>query len=250
MTTAPDTGAAAAAGAPPARLTTRPAGRAALIAYLPGAAGAAYLAAWVAGLSAWPDNLALNATAAQAAAAYAAHPAQAVVQYLLVEGLAGLLLGVVLGCALLPRLGGAGALRARSAALLAVTAVGVSLAQCVTGLMLVSAAAGHDVSRAGDLSNLVSQLDGIKMIAIAAAAVLLAVPGGPASAVPRWLRGVGVALAVALVVSGYAYLALSQPLAWTAYVSGTLLLVWVTGLGIALAVSWRRAPGGRPGRGR
>lgn len=248
MTTAPETGAAA--GAPPARLTARVPGRAALIAYLPGAAGAAYFAAWVAGLSVWPDNLALNATAAQAAAAYAAHPAQAVVQYLLVEGLAGLLLGVVLGCALLPRLRGAGALRARSAALLAVTAVGVSLAQCVIGLMLVGAATGHDVSRAGDLSNLVNQLDGIKMIAIAASAVLLAVPGGPASGVPRWLRVVGVALAAALVASGYAYLALSQPLAWTAYVSGTLLLLWVTGLGIALTVSRRREPGAGPGTGR
>jgi hypothetical protein len=30
-----------------------------------------------------------------------------------------------------------------------------------------------------------------------------------------------------------AYLALAQPLAWTAYVSGTLLLLWVTDLGIA-----------------
>ncbi|HEX3715155.1 MAG TPA: hypothetical protein VHV09_20340 [Trebonia sp.] len=248
MTTAPQTGAAA--GAPPARVTARPGGRTALIAYLPAAAGGAYLLTWVAGLAVWPDNLALNATAAQTAAAYSAHPAQAVVQYLLVEGVAGLLLGFVLGCALFPRLRGAGALRARSAALAAVTAVGVSLAQCVTGLMLVSAAAGHDVSRAGDLSNLVNQLDGVKMIAIAASAVLLAVPGGPASAVPRWLRVVGVALAAALGASGYAYLALSQPLAWTAYVSGTLLLLWVTGLGIALTVSRRRGPGAGPGTGR
>jgi hypothetical protein len=88
------------------------------------------------------------------------------------------------------------------------------------------------------------------MIAIAASAVLLAVPGGPASAVPRWLRVVGVALAAALGASGYAYLALSQPLAWTAYVSGTLLLLWVTGLGIALTVSRRRGPGAGPGTGR
>lgn len=43
-------------------------------------------------------------------------------------------------------------------------------------------------------------------------------------------------LAIALVASGYAYLALSQPLSWTAYVFGTLLLLWVTGLGIALTV--------------
>jgi len=39
---------------------------------------------------------------------------------------------------------------------------------------------------------------------------------------------------IALVASGYAYLALSQSLSWTAYVSGPLLLLWVTGLGVTL----------------
>jgi hypothetical protein len=252
MTTAsvPGPDAVAAAEAAAARPPTGPAGRAVLLAYLPAAAGVGYLAAWIAGLAAWPKNLALNATAGQTAAAYAAHPAQAAVQYLLVEGLAGLLLGVVLGCVLVPRLRGAVTLMARSAALLTVVAVGVSVTQCVLGLVLVGAADGHDVSRCGELSNLVNQLDGVKMIAIAAAAVLLAAPGGPAAVLPRWLRVVSVLLAAALIASGYAYLALSQPLAWTAYVSGTLLLLWVTGLGIALTVSWRSGSGAAPGRGR
>jgi hypothetical protein len=209
--------------------------------------------AWVAGLAAWPKNLALNATADQTAAAYAAHPAQAAIQYLLVEGLAVLLLGVVLGYVLLPgltRLRGAAALRARSAAALAVVAVGLSVSPCVIGLILVGAADGHDVSRCGELSNLVNHLDGAKMLAIAAVAVLLAAPGGPASLLPRWLRVVAGLLAAALIASGCAYLALSQPLAWTAYASGPLLLMWVTGLGIALTVSRRSGSGAGPGRGR
>src|ERR1700722_5212415 len=140
MTTAPDAGPAAAGpverrAAQPAR----PASRTGWAAYLPGVAGAGYLVAWVAGLAAWPNNLPLNATAGQTAAAYAAHPAQAAVQYLLVEGVAGLLLGVVLGCALLPRLRGGIRLPAAAAALLAVAAVGTSLAQCVLGLVLTGA---------------------------------------------------------------------------------------------------------------
>jgi len=105
--------------------------------YLPAAAGAAYLAAWAVGLSAWPSNLALNATNAQTAAAYRAHSAGAVVQYLLVEGLAGLLLAVVLGFALLPV---ARRRLPRLAAGLAAAAVVLSLAQCVLGLVLVAAA--------------------------------------------------------------------------------------------------------------
>jgi hypothetical protein len=108
----------------------RPAGRR----YLPAAAGVAYLAAWVAGLSIWPVNLALNATAAQEAASHAAHPAEAATQYLLAEGLAGLLLAVVLGSALLPRLRVRASRRlTASAAIFGTVAVAVSLTQCVLG---------------------------------------------------------------------------------------------------------------------
>jgi hypothetical protein len=202
-------------------------------AWLPAAAGVAYLVAWITGLAAWPVNLPLNATAAQTTASYAAHPTQAVVQYLLVEGLAGLMLGIVLGCALLPRLRGGNALRARGAVVFGAVAVGISLAQCALGLVLTGAATGHDVSRCGDLSDLVNRLDGVKMLALVGAAALLAAPDGRAPALPRWLRAVAVPLGASLIASGYAYLALSQPLAWTAYISGTLLLLWVTGLGIA-----------------
>jgi hypothetical protein len=229
-----------------------PARRTGLRTYLPGLAGAAYLVAWITGLAAWPSNLPLNATAAQTTAAHAAHAAQAVTQYLLVEGLAGLLLGVVLGSALIaqrrgsrtPRPGGGSGLRsagtaALATAALAVVAVGISLVQCVLGLLLTSAAAAHDVSRAGDRFTWVNHLDGVKMLAIAAAALLLAGSGGSAAALPRWLRVVTVPLAAALLVSASAYLALFQPLAWAVYVSGPLLLLWVTGLGIALTVRRR-----------
>jgi hypothetical protein len=231
--------AAATATAPGARLK-QSAGRPSWRAYLPGAAGAAYLVAWVAGLAAWPVNLPLNATAAQTAASYAAHPAEAATQYLLAEGLAGLLLGIVLGCALLTRARGHAPLRVKAAALLGAGAVAISLTQCAIGLVLTSAATARDVTRCGDLSNLVNQLDGGKMLALAGTAACLATLSGPGQALPRWLRATVLPLAVALFASGYAYLALSQALAWTAYVSGTLLLIWVTGLGVALTVRQRR----------
>jgi hypothetical protein len=240
--------------------------------YLPAAAGAAYLAAWAAGLAAWPSNLALNATSTQVTAAYRAHPGGAVAQYLLAEGLAGLLLAVVLGCALLPlaqrrltaRAGG------RPAAGLAAAAVVISLAQCVLGLVLVAAATSADVARAGGLSALENRLDGVKMLALAGVAAYLALtrtrvritPGPTARAVtaraaaarprPGWLRATALLTAVALASSAVAYLSLATALAWTVYLSGPLLLLWIAATGTWLTASgtWRLAAADRPAAAR
>jgi hypothetical protein len=236
--------------------------------YLPAAAGAAYLAAWAAGLAAWPSNLALNATSAEVTAAYRAHPAGAVAQYLLAEGLAGLLLAVVLGCALVPlaRRGGATRPGARPAAGLAAAAVMISLAQCVLGLVLVAAATSAHVARAGGLSDLENRLDGVKMLALAGIAAYLAVTRtrarGTSAAVarpatarraaapprPRWLRATALLAAIALASSAVAYLSLANALAWTVYLSGPLLLLWIAATGTWLTASgtWPAAAAGRP----
>jgi hypothetical protein len=206
-------------------------------AYLPGAAGLAYVLAWAAGLGAWPVNLALNATAGQTAASYRAHPAGAIVQYLLVEGLAGVLLGIVLACvlrAVRDRVG----VRATGPAALSAIVVIASLSQCVIGLFAVAAATSGNAAACGSLSDLVNLLDGVKMLALAAAAAWLALCG---PTLPRWLRALAAPLGLALIASGYAYLSLSNALAWTAYVSGPLLLLWVAGAGIALTVRRRRS---------
>jgi hypothetical protein len=208
--------------------------------YLPAAAGVAYLAAWAAGLAVWPVNLALNATAAQVAASYRANPAEAAAQYLLTEGLAGVLLGVVLAFVLLPHVRGRMAVRPAGAALLGAIAVATSLAQCVIGLSLTAAAASHDIARCGELSTLVTRLDGVKMLAIAGAAAGIAAARTPGPLIPGWLRAATLPLGLALIASGYAYLTLSSTLGWTAYISGPLLLVWVTGTGIAITIRQRR----------
>jgi len=56
---------------------------------------------------------------------------------------------------------------------------------------------------------------------------------------PGWLGYLGVLLAVALVVSGIGYLLLSSTPAPVAFVSGRLLLIWVTAVGISLGGSSR-----------
>jgi hypothetical protein len=79
------------------------------------------------------------------------------------------------------------------------------------------------------------------MIAIALAAAGIATAGTPRPLIPRWLRVVAVPLGLALLASGYAYLTLANQLGWTAFVSGVLLLLWVTGTGIATTILRRRA---------
>jgi hypothetical protein len=233
--TAADTAAepapATATGTEPAGRRSRP-GRAA---YLPGWAGLAYLVAWIAGLAAWPVNLALTATAAQTAASFAAHPAEAATQFLLVEGLAGLLLGVVLAFAVGAGPGAPPAVRARPAAVLGAVAVVISVTQCALGLILIAAATRHDASRAGDLSALVNRLDGLKMLALAGTAGWLAARGR----MPGWLRLTAALTAVSLLASGITYLLLAGSLAWTAYCSGSLLLLWIAATGGWLAISAR-----------
>jgi hypothetical protein len=217
--------------------------------YRPAAAGLAYLVAWAVGLAAWPANLALNATAGQTAAAYRAHPAAAVGQYLLVEGVAGVLLGIVLGYLIgAARAGGRGARQLAGPIALGALAVVVSVTQCVLGLFVTAAATSGEIASCGALADAVNRLDGVKMLALAAAAAWLAASANPAW--PRWLRAVTVPLGLALIASGYAYLTLANALGWTAYISGPLLLLWVAGSGIAVSRRQRRAGPGRAGQGR
>ena len=109
----------------------------------PAVAGVVYLVAWLAGLAVWPSNLDVAASGSQVVAAYGGHRGVAMVQSLLVHGVAGVALAVV-------------------------------------------------------------------------------------------------ALALALLVSGIGYLLLSSTLAPAAFVSGPLLLAWVTATGISLAGPWPR----------
>jgi hypothetical protein len=203
---------------------------------LPGAAGIAYVVTWVVGLGVWPVNLALNATAAQVAASHRAHPAEATVQYLLIEGLAALLFGFVLACVLRANRDRASGQIAGPAVLSAVAVI-TSLAQCILGLLVTAAATGGHVATSGSLFELLNRLDGVKMFALAGATAWLA---ATRPALPRWLRRATVLVALALITSGCAYVTLTNGLAWTAFVSGPLLLLWVASAGIALTVAARR----------
>jgi hypothetical protein len=82
--------------------------------------------------------------------------------------------------------------------------------------------------------------DGVKMLALA---TILALAGAASGALPRWLRYTGITLAVVITASGLAYLLLLASLAFLAVPAGVLLLVFITGTGLALGAS-----DGRPRR--
>ena len=206
-----------------------------------GMTGIAYALSWIGGLSIPAPSPPLSASGAEIAAALAGHGSAVAAQFTLTEGLPAVGLAVVsMALARAARRSGAAA-AARAALVAGLVAALVSLVQFVFGMAL-AGASGPGTEHA--LYDAVNRLDGIKMFLLASVGL-----AGAASAVlPRWLRYTGIALAVALVCSGVPYLLLWSGGAVLAYVSGPLLLLFITGSGIALG---RLAPElrilGRPG---
>jgi hypothetical protein len=116
---------------------------------------------------------------------------------------------------------------ARLAAISGVTAAAISLLQFALGIVLAGTTAP---GTAHLLYESVNGLDGAKMLTLA----VLGVAGAASGLLPRWLRYVGIALSAAIAGSGVACLLLLQDLAALAYVSGPLLLVFITGTGVVL----------------
>jgi hypothetical protein len=205
----------------------------------PAVPGIAYATGWILGLAVWPSNLDVAASDIKVLATYRAHQGAALTQYVLVEGVAAIALAVVviaLGRAARRR----GADRFGAVTVIAgLTAAVLSLVECALGLLLAgSAAPDREAARAGRLFDLINRLDGVKMLALAAMAVA-GVGLVRLARLPRWLGYAAALLTVALLGSGAGYLLLKTTLAQAAYISGPLLLVWVTGAGIALARTHR-----------
>ncbi|MFF1876331.1 hypothetical protein [Leifsonia sp. NPDC058230] len=203
----------------------------------PAIAGFAYVVTWAVGLSVFPVNLALDAPASEIVDAYAKQSALGTLQFVLVEGLAGILLAFVLALLATTQQARGYAL-SRSALVSAAVAVMISLTQCALGLSMIAASQQHTAHTAFDLYGAVNRLDGVKMLALAFLAASLARHGS--GALPLILRVCSVALALTLLGSGVSYLLLWNALAWTVYVSGPVLLLWVAGLGLWLSIVRRR----------
>lgn len=206
-------------------------------------AAVAYIVIWIFGLTVWSGATSMAMSSGGVVALYGGAPVRASLSLIFTEGLAAIaLLILLLAIAFAVRRSGAG--RAWLVVLTAgIIAVAVSLTECLLGLLLTLAAApAHDAHTAGLLFAGLNRLDGVKMLLLAVCALAASVgPAWRARSLPIWLRVIGIALAVAIVVSGIGYAFLIAGLGWAAYASLPLLLLWASGSGLFLA--WRM---GRP----
>jgi hypothetical protein len=193
-----------------------------------GVTGIAYTLSWIAGLAVGAPSPKLTASGASITAALAGHQAAVVLQFGLTEGLPAAGLAVIsIALARAARRSGAAG-HARIIVVAGLAAALISLAQFVLGVVL---AAATDPGAAHLLYEAVNRLDGVKMLALA----ILGLAGATSGVLPRWLRYAGITLAIAITSSAVAYLLLLPGLAGLAYVSGPLLLLFITGTGLALA---------------
>jgi hypothetical protein len=202
---------------------------------VPAAAGLAYTASWLVGLTVSPSSTNVRSTGAQVVAGYAGHQAAGVTQFLTTEGTASLALAVV--AVAVGRAGlraGAGRL-ARLTMGAGLAAAAIALVQSALGVYLIMSAVPADhIGAAAAISESVTRLDGVKMFVLATMAAAGTVLARRTGLLPRWLRWTGMALVVAIVASGIGYALLNNTFALAAWASLPLLLVWVTGAGIAL----------------
>jgi len=206
--------------APPLRTGHRP-----WLLTVPGLAGVCYSLSWIAGLAVPAPSPGFGASGTEIVAALSGHGPALAAQYTLTEGLpaAGIAF-IAVALARLGRRSGATA-AARFALVAGLTAAVISAVQFGLGLALAATSAPGPAHL---LYSSVNRLDGAKMLALA----VLGAATATMTALPRWLRWTGIALAVTITCSGLVYLLLIASLAAAAGPALVLLLVFMTGCGI------------------
>jgi hypothetical protein len=200
-------------------------------------AGIGYSLAWITSLSVGASNLAVAARGSQVVATFAGHGGPAMAMFVLAEGVAAVALAVVM-------ISAARAARRSGARLAGLTGAGFGIAAAVVswtelalGTWLVYGPVGRRTATAGIAYQALIRLDGAKMFLLAAMAVALSAVALTSHALPRWLAPPGFLLAASLAVSGLGYVLLAQGPASAVYVSGILLLAFVTSTGVTLRVA-------------
>lgn len=199
-------------------------------------AGYVHSAAWILGLvAAWGATPEVGDTPAGITAAYADRPVQALVQALLVHGVAAVGL-LVLGSGVLDWARRTGNTAAGLAGWAGRAAGALAGAQLVLELIAISGADPASPGRTGALFEAVQRTDGVKMLALAtlAAATCAVSRHRHSTLLRRWEIVIGWALAVTITVSGIGYLLLHTAVTPVAFISLPLLLIWIAALGAAL----------------
>ena len=196
---------------------------------VPGLAGLCFTLSWIAGLAVPAPSPGFGTSGTGIVAALSGHGPALAAQYALTEGLPAAGIAVIaVALARLARRSGA-TVAARSALVAGLTAAVISAVQFGLGLGLAATAAPGPAHL---LYTSVNRLDGAKMLALA----VLGVAAAAMTALPRWLRWTGIALAVAITCSGLVYLLLVASLTAAAGPALVLLLAFMTGCGIIIGM--------------
>ena len=213
-------------------------------------AGIGYAATWIISLSVGAPNPSVAASGSQVVAAIAGRSGPTLAMYALAEGVAAIaLVAVMTAAARAARR--CGQARAGLAAVAFGTAVAtVSWAELALGIWLISGLVpDRRTVPAGAIYHAIMRMDGAKMFLLGAMALAISQLVRRSPILPGWLAPLGALLAAALVTSGLGYLLLTPGLASTVYVSGVLLLIFVSATGIALrsdVFAIRTTRSGRP----
>jgi hypothetical protein len=191
--------------------------------------GIGYTLSWMAGLAVPAPSPRLGASGAEVVAALAGHGPAVAVQFVLTEGLPAA--GIAVIAAALARLARhrGSPVASRLALVAGLAAAAISAVQAVLGIALTATSAP---GQAYLLCAGVDRLDGVKMLALA----VLGAAAAAVTALPRWLRWTGAALAVAMTGSALVYLLLAASLAAAAGPALVLLLAFMTGCGIMIGM--------------
>jgi hypothetical protein len=211
-------------------------------------AGAGYTIAWLASQLVGAPNPSIAAPGAQVVASFAGHGGPAMAMFVLAEGVAAVALAVI-GVVVTrparhqdarPAARMAGQLAAGFAiAAAAVSWVELGLATWLFAVLVPDRRSGT----AGAVYHAVNRLDGAKMFLLAVMVLALSAVAMTTPLLPRWLAPIGFVLAASLVVSGLGWVLLAPGLADAVYVSGILLLAFVTCSGVTFGLRVGRTRG-------
>jgi hypothetical protein len=206
----------------------------------PALAGAGYSAAWIASQLTGAPNPSIAAPGTQVTASLAGHGGSMMAMFVLAEGVAAIALILVMvfvaRAARQPGTSRATRLAGMTAAGFGIASAAASLTELGLGAWLVGTLVPQRRTvTAGAAYHALNRLDGAKMLfLLAVMAIALSAVAMSAEILPRWLAPIGFLLGALLVVSGLGWLLLSPGLANSVYVSGILLLAFVTATGVTL----------------
>jgi hypothetical protein len=198
-------------------------------------AGTGYAAAWIISLPVGAPNPSVAASGSQVVAAFAGRSGPALAMFALAEGVAAIALVAVMTAAARAARRSGQPRAGLAAAAFGIAAAAVSWAQLALGTWLISGLVpNRRTATAGAIYHAITRMDGAKMFLLAAMALAVSQLARRSPILPRWLAPLGALLAAAVVTSGLGYLLLTPGLASAVYVSGVLLLIFVSATGIAL----------------